>query len=66
MGKKNLSQIFRMVFILCLYFLVKIAPKTERMWKKCKLCSVSSKYNCINATYKVTAAHSKQGKEKKK
>lgn len=62
--EKNLSQIFRMVFILCLCFLIKIVPKTE--WKKCELCSVSLKYNCINATYKVTAAHGKQGKEKKK
>lgn len=55
--EKYLLQIFRIVFILWLQFLVKIAPKTECMWKKCKLCSVSSKYNCVNATYKVKAAH---------
>lgn len=41
MGKTgNLSQIFRMMLILCPYYLVKIAPKTECMWKKNANCAL--------------------------
>lgn len=31
------------------------------MWKKCKLCSVCSKPDCVNGTYKVTAACCRKG-----